>query len=76
MVIQLEGHTDIGGDPKESLKLSQERVDAVKSYIVSKGINKNKIKTKAFGGTMPLSRENTEQAHKMNRRVVLRILKN
>ena len=76
MVIQLEGHTDVGGDPKESMKLSQERVDAVKAYLISKGINKNKVKTKAFGGTMPLSREKTEQAHKMNRRVVLRILKN
>lgn len=76
MVIQLEGHTDVGGDPKASMKLSQDRVDAVKNYIVSKGINKNKVKTKAFGGTMPLSRENTEEAHKMNRRVVLRILKN
>ncbi len=76
MVIQLEGHTDVGGDPKASMKLSQERVEAVKNYIVSKGINKNKVKTKAFGGTMPLSRENTEEAHKMNRRVVLRILKN
>ncbi len=76
MVIQLEGHTDVGGDPKASMKLSQERVDAVKNYIVSKGINKNKVKTKAFGGTMPLSRENTEEAHQMNRRVVLRILKN
>jgi len=76
MVIQLEGHTDVGGDPKASMQLSQDRVDAVKAYLVSKGINKNKVKTKAFGGTMPLSRENTEQAHKMNRRVVLRILKN
>ncbi len=76
MIIQLEGHTDVGGDPKESMKLSQERVDAVKNYLMSKGISKSKVKTKAFGGTMPLSRENTEQAHKMNRRVVLRILKN
>jgi OmpA-OmpF porin, OOP family len=76
MVIQLEGHTDIGGDAKESMKLSQERVDAVKGYLISKGISKSKVKTKAFGGTTPLSRENTEQAHKMNRRVVLRILKN
>ena len=76
MIIQLEGHTDIGGDQKESMKLSQERVDAVKNYLMSKGISKSKVKTKAFGGTSPLSRENTEQAHKMNRRVVLRILKN
>lgn len=76
MVIQLEGHTDIKGDPKLNMKLSQERVDAVKNYLVSKGSNKNKIKTKAFGGTQPVSRENTDEAHKMNRRVVLRVLQN
>jgi len=76
MVIQLEGHTDFGGDPKKSMQLSQERVDAVKTYLVSKGANKKKIKTKAFGGTAPLSKENTEAARVMNRRVVLRVLEN
>lgn len=76
MVIQLEGHTDYQGDPKDNLKLSQTRVDAVKQYITSKGINKSRVKTKAFGGTQPLSRANTPEAHRMNRRVELRILEN
>lgn len=76
MVIQLEGHTDYQGNPKDNLKLSQGRVDAVKSYLVSKNIHKNRIKTKAFGGTQPLSREDTPEAHRMNRRVELRILEN
>ncbi|HTE30939.1 MAG TPA: OmpA family protein [Chryseolinea sp.] len=76
MVIQLEGHTDYQGDAKENLKLSQSRVDAVKQYIASKGIPKNRLKTKAYGGTLPLSKENTPEAHRMNRRVELRILEN
>jgi len=76
MVIQLEGHTDFRGDQKLNMNLSQDRVDAVKNYLVSKGINKNKVKTKAYGGTQPLSREDTEEAHAMNRRVVVRILEN
>lgn len=76
MVIQLEGHTDYQGNPKDNLKLSQGRVDAVKSYLASQGIQKNRIKTKAFGGTQPLSREDTPEAHRMNRRVELRILEN
>jgi len=76
MVIQLEGHTDYQGDAKENLKLSQARVDAVKQYLVSKGVGKNRIKTKAFGGNMPLSKEDTPEAHRMNRRVELRILEN
>ena len=76
MVIQLEGHTDYQGDPKENMKLSQMRVDAVKSYLSSKGVSKGRVKTKAFGGTMPLSRDNTPEAHRLNRRVELRILEN
>jgi len=76
MVIQLEGHTDYIGNSKLNLKLSEERVNAVKNYLVSKGSNKSSIKTKAYGGTMPLSREDTEEARKMNRRVELRVLAN
>ena len=76
MIIQLEGHTDVKGDPKLNLKLSQDRVDAVKNYLVTKGASKAAIKTKAFGGAQPLSRENTEAAHKLNRRVELRVLQN
>ena len=76
MVIQLEGHTDYQGDPRDNLKLSKERVESVRQYITSKGIAKNRVKTKAFGGTMPLSRDNTPEAHRLNRRVELRILEN
>lgn len=76
MVIQLEGHTDYLGDPKENLKLSQLRVESAKGYLVSKGVQKNRLKTKAFGGTQPLSRDNTPQGHRLNRRVEVRILQN
>lgn len=76
MVIQLEGHTDFIGNPEKLMKLSQERVDAVKNYLIKKKVSKNRIKTKAFGGTAPLSKEDTPEAHRMNRRVELRILEN
>lgn len=76
MIIQLEGHTDTRGDAKENLKLSQKRVDAVKDYLTTKGVGKGRVKVKAFGGTSPISRENSEDAHKLNRRVEVRILEN
>jgi OOP family OmpA-OmpF porin len=76
MVIQLEGHTDIQGNAKKNLTLSQERVEAVKNYLVAKGTSAKRVKTKAFGGTQPLSREDTEEAHRLNRRVQVRILAN
>jgi OOP family OmpA-OmpF porin len=76
MVIQLEGHTDTRGNANLNLKLSEDRVTAVKNYLVSKGANKRRIKIKAFGGTVPLSLDDTEEAHALNRRVELRVLQN
>lgn len=75
IVIQMEGHTDNQGNAAANLKLSQDRVDAVKKYIVGKGVSKDRIKTKAFGGTQPLSNEKTEEARSLNRRVEMRVLK-
>jgi outer membrane protein OmpA-like peptidoglycan-associated protein len=58
------------------MKLSEKRVAAVRDYLISKGAARSKIKTRAFGGTMPLSHNNSEEAHKLNRRVEVRILQN
>jgi OmpA-OmpF porin, OOP family len=76
MVIQLEGHTDTRGDKNLNLKLSQQRVESVRNYLVRRGVSKGRIKLKAFGGTQPLSNENTEEAHNLNRRVEVRIIEN
>jgi OOP family OmpA-OmpF porin len=75
MVIQLEGHTDNQGSAKANMELSESRVEAVKKYLVSKGIAKDRVKTKALGGSQPLSNEMTQDARAMNRRVEMRILK-
>ncbi len=74
MIIQLEGHTDFKGGRSKNLKLSQERVKQVKNYLIHSGIMPDRIRTKAFGGSNPLSWENTEEASRLNRRVEVRII--
>lgn len=74
LVIQLEGHTDNQGSMSKNMELSQDRVDEVKEYLVDKGVSKSRVKTKAFGGTKPLSNEKTVEARNLNRRVEIRIL--
>lgn len=74
MVIQLEGHTDFRGSPTLNLQLSEDRVKAVKDYLVSNGIATERILTKAFGGSQPLTQENTAEARAKNRRVEVRII--
>ncbi len=75
MQIQLEGHTDYRGSKKLNMALSQDRVDAVKDYLIGKGITSRKIKTKAFGGTKPLNKGKSLKASEINRRVEVRIIK-
>ncbi len=75
MVIQLEGHTDFRGGQSQNFRLSEDRVKKVKEYLVRKGIKENRILTKAFGGSNPVSREASEEAARLNRRVEVRIIK-
>ncbi|MFL0297907.1 OmpA family protein [Aquirufa novilacunae] len=65
----LEGHTDNQGDWNDNLKLSLERVENVKAYLVSKGVNANRIETKGWGGSRPLANNFIEETRKNNRRV-------
>lgn len=73
-VVQLEGHTDISGNPDANMRLSQARVESVKEYIRKRGIKKTRVLTKAFGGTQPLSTERTDEAKRANRRVEVRVI--
>jgi outer membrane protein OmpA-like peptidoglycan-associated protein len=75
MVIQLEGHTDYVGNANSNMELSEKRVQSVKNYLISKNVAKERVLTKAYGGTQPLSREDTPEAHSSNRRVEVRIIK-
>jgi OmpA-OmpF porin, OOP family len=76
MEIELNGHTDNQGDPKLNLELSENRVKSTKDYIVSKGIDKNRIKGKGFGGSSPIASNAKEETRMLNRRVEMTIIKN
>lgn len=74
MKIELRGHTDNIGDAQLLMQLSQDRVDAVKDYFISKGISATRITTKAFGGTMPININDTPAERAKNRRVEFKII--
>lgn len=73
--VQIEGHTDAVASKRHNMKLSQERVAAVKAYLRGKGISAKRLTTKAFGETKPLASNKTEEGRAKNRRVEFRILK-
>lgn len=74
--IELEGHTDNRGDSKKNLVLSQQRVEVIKKYLMSKGISSRRLKGKGYGDSRPIATNDTEESRKLNRRVEFLILKN
>ena len=77
MEIELLGHTDNVGNEDELVKLSEDRVTAVRNYLVQrKGIHPPRISGKGYGGSEPMYDNTYEQTRKLNRRVEFRIVKN
>ncbi len=74
--IRLEGHTDVIGESGKNMTLSLERVQAVKQYMVNKGVDPTRIHTKGYGDTRPLITKGTTEDRKINRRVEFVILPN
>ncbi|MDB5242760.1 MAG: flagellar motor protein MotB [Spirosoma sp.] len=73
--IELSGHTDNQGDFDENVRLSKQRVDVVKAYLVANGIAANRITTRGYGPTRPIGSNNAENTRQLNRRVEMTILK-
>ena len=73
--IVVEGHTDNVGDVQKNIALSQKRAQAVKNYLMNKGIDEDRIQTKGYGPNRPISDNSIESKRQANRRVEIRILK-
>ncbi|HSZ71488.1 MAG TPA: OmpA family protein [Cytophagaceae bacterium] len=74
--IEISGHTDNQGDPKLNVELSENRVKATTDYLISKDIDKNRIKGKGYGGSKPIASNSREETRRLNRRVEMTIIKN
>jgi outer membrane protein OmpA-like peptidoglycan-associated protein len=72
--IQVEGHTDDQGDDARNMKLSQDRADAVKKYLVDHGVAPERLVSKGFGETSPIADNKTADGRATNRRVAFEIL--
>ena len=73
--IELGGHTDNVGNKDALMKLSQDRVLAVKAYLEKKGINKDRVAGKGYGSTQPIAPNTNEADRQRNRRVEFKITK-
>lgn len=67
--LKLSGHTDNVGSKERNLALSRERAEAVKTYLVSKGVNASKIEAVGYGMSQPIASNKTAAGRQKNRRV-------
>lgn len=63
------GHTDNTGNADANQRLSEERANSVKSYLISKGLATNRIESKGFGQAQPIADNKTTDGKAKNRRV-------
>jgi outer membrane protein OmpA-like peptidoglycan-associated protein len=71
--LSIEGHSSTDGNYDVNMRLSQQRADNVKKYLISKGISPSRLTSKGFGPNKPLNEGKTESEKALNRRVELKL---
>jgi outer membrane protein OmpA-like peptidoglycan-associated protein len=74
LIIEISGHTDNTGSDEINNKLSLERANAVKDYLLNGNIDSSRIRTKGYGKSKPKADNSTEEGRQINRRVEIEIL--
>ena len=72
VTVQITGHTDSVGTKEYNSGLSTRRANAVRDYLVRKGVNPDSIVTLGFGETQPVASNKTPQGRLLNRRGEIR----
>ena len=75
LYVEVSGHTSSEGVPDKNLELSLRRAQAVKDYLVKRGIAAGRILTVGHGSDVPVADNKTEDGKKKNRRIEFRILR-
>ena len=72
--LEISGHTSSEGDKAFNQKLSQERADAVKQWLVEKGIPSDRIKTRGVGADEPIADNKSAAGRTKNRRIEFKVV--
>lgn len=70
--VEVAGHTDSQGNDSYNMRLSRQRAESVRNYLVRSGINANRISAQGYGETQPVASNATDAGRAQNRRVEMR----
>lgn len=70
----ISGHTDNTGSPEANLKLSQARANSIKNYLISKGVETNRVNAVGYGETQPIDANDSDAGRQNNRRIEITVL--
>ena len=73
--LSIVGHTDSQGEETYNQKLSEDRAESVKKYLVNKGVGEISIESSGKGESEPIADNNTAEGREKNRRVVFSVTK-
>jgi OOP family OmpA-OmpF porin len=73
--VEIQGHTDGTGRRSANLALSRERADAVKNYLVERGLSADRLTAVGFGPDRPVASNRTGNGRAKNRRIEFRVLR-
>ena len=71
--ISVEGHTDAVGSHESNQRLSEQRADGVRNYLVDQGVNGQRVRSIGFGETRPKATNETPEGRQLNRRVEIHV---
>lgn len=67
--LKLAGHTDNTGSAELNMRLSKDRAESIKSYLVDKGVNASRVEATGYGKNQPIATNKTAAGRQKNRRV-------
>lgn len=73
--IEIAGHTDNVGTAESNITLSLNRAKSVRNYLISKGIDANRVSIQGYGDTQPIASNDSAEGRQKNRRTVVNITK-
>jgi OOP family OmpA-OmpF porin len=69
VTVEIQGYTDNTGNKATNQKLSQARADAVRTWLIDKGIAADRLTAKGFGSDNPIAPNSTKEGRAQNRRI-------